>query len=379
MPKPFGWTDAAFILCVVAYVSGHGFGHSARQVEILRHLPAHIPLVVKTTAPEWFWRNELPRPFEFIAEAFDAGCIQSDSLTVDVPATLAAYQAVHERNRARWNREQAELRERDRLIVVTDVAAFPLVAAAGVGIPTVCVANFTWADIYADYVAEKSEFGPIVTKLEEYYRSTTLLLDADLSLPMPYFPDRERVGLVARKGDDRRDELLAALPPSAQNKRLALVYLGNWGFSLPYDRFAGFGGWHFVSLDDAPIPLSNWTKVSRELMAHPSLVASVDAVVSKAGYGLVGECLAHGTPLLYPPRTGFAEFAALHKALQAWPGGIVVTETDWANANFGPYLDAVPPRGETRSLPAPGGANAAARIARLWEENAISWKHSAPR
>lgn len=356
-------------MCVIAYVSGHGFGHSARQVEILRHLPAHIPLVVKTLAPEWFWRNELPRPFDFVAESFDAGCVQRDSLTVDVPATLAAYQAVHEQNRARWKTEQAEVWARKGAVVVTDVAAFPLILPPP-HVPTVCVANFTWADIYDEYVPLRSEFGPIVTKLQNYYGKASLLLDASLSLPMPYFPHRQSIGLVARTGENKRDHLLSVLPASAQNKRLALVYLGNWGFPLPYEKFADFEQWHFVSLEDAPAPLANWTKVSRDLMAHPSLVASVDAVLSKAGYGLTGECLAHGTPLLYPPRTGFAEFAALHQALSQWPGGIFVPESDFLSANFGPFLEAVPPLGTTRSLPAPGGKNAAAIITRLWEENA---------
>lgn len=354
-------------MCVVAYVSGHGFGHSARQVEILRHLPAYIPLVVKTAAPEWFWRAELPRPFELVADTFDAGCVQKDSLTVDVTATLAAYESVRAKNETRITNEVEDLRVRGARVVVTDVASFPLAVARTVGIPGVCVANFTWADIYGEYQNDAPAFAPLVRELEVQYAQTSLLLDAALSLPMPYFPHRESVGLVARTGRDERDRLIAALPPAVQTKRIALVYLGNWGFPIPYEKMAHIDGWHFVSLDDAPVPLPNWTRVPRDLMAHPSLVASVDAVVSKAGYGLCGECLAHGTPLLYPRRAGFAEFAALHAALSQWAGGLFVPESDFLSADFGPHLSRVPRRGETPALPAPGGENAAARIAALWE------------
>ncbi len=348
-------------------MSGHGFGHSARQVEILRHVPEGIPLVVKTRAPEWFWRAELPRPFEFVADAFDVGCVQNDSLSIDVPGTLAAYQAIRAQNETRRESEADYLRARGARVVLTDVAAFPLTLAKTLGIPGVCVANFTWADIYAAFQADEPAFTPLVQEMKEQYAQTSLLLDADLSLPMPYFPARENVGLVARAGTKEREALLAALPPNAQNKRLVLMYLGNWGFPLPYEKLADLTNWHFVSLGDAPVPLANWTRVPRDLMPHPSLVASVDAVVSKAGYGLCGECLAHGTPLLYPPRPGFAEFAALHAALTDWPGGIFVRESDWNQAHFAPYLDLVPPFGATPKLPAPGGKNAAARIAALWE------------
>ena len=240
--------------------------------------------------------------------------------------------------------------------MVTDVAAFPLILPPP-HVPTVCVANFTWADIYEEYIPIRSEFGPIVTKLKKLLRKRRACFWTQASAcRCRIFPQRESVGLVARTGENERDRLFAALPPAAQNKRLALVYLGNWGFSLPYEKIRRVfpnGTLYHWKMPRFRSPTGQ--KISRDLMAHPSLVASVDAVVSKAGYGLVGECLAHGTPLLYPPRTGFAEFAALHKALQNWSGGIFVTNDDWASANFGPYLDAVPPLGTTRTLPAPGG------------------------
>ena len=270
-------------MSVVAYVSGHGFGHSARQIEILRHLPAHIPFVVKTRAPEWFWRDELPRPFEFVVDSFDVGCVQHDSLSIDIPGTLAAYEAVRAQNEARREIEIADLRARGARVVLTDVAAFPLTLAKRLGIPGVCVANFTWADIYADYQAAEPAFAPLVSEMKAQYAQASLLLDAAMSLPMPYFPARESVGLVARAGTAERERLLAAWPSSAQEKRLVLMYLGNWGFPLPYERLADLTDWHFVSLDDAPVSLPNWTRVPRDLMPHPSLVASVDAVVYQSG------------------------------------------------------------------------------------------------
>ena len=86
-------------MALVAYVSGHGLGHSAREVTILRDLPAEIPLYVKTAAPEWFWRTEVKRPFTLIPESFDVGCLQTDSVTVDRAATKAAWLAQNQRDR----------------------------------------------------------------------------------------------------------------------------------------------------------------------------------------------------------------------------------------------------------------------------------------
>src|SRR5688500_14631935 len=129
-------------MAVVAYVSGHGFGHSVREIEILRRLPEDIPLVVKTTAPEWFWRQEVARPFEHVPAAFDVGCLQKDSIAIDVAGTYRAWGEMAARNGARLEEEAEDLRARGARVVVTDVASFPLLAAERAGIPGLCVANF---------------------------------------------------------------------------------------------------------------------------------------------------------------------------------------------------------------------------------------------
>ncbi len=351
-------------MCVVAYVSGHGFGHSAREVEVLRRLPPEIPLVVKTAAPEWFWREEVQRPFELVPDAYDVGCLQTNSLDVAAAATYDAYREVAARNEARRSEEEVDLRRRGARVVITDVPSFPLTIAAHLGLPGLCVANFTWTDIYAGLVDAEPRFMPVVVELEREYALATLLLDADLSLPMPYFPHRERIGLVARPHRERRDELVALLGVE-QTKRLALVYAGNWGLPLPWERLQTFTDWHFVSLAAPPVSVANLTVLPRRALPHADLVASVDLVISKAGYGLVGECLSAGTPLLYCPRPDFAENTALDAALSAWPGGLRASAEDFLAAHWEPFLKQVPPRGAVPRYTADGGENASGIIARF--------------
>jgi hypothetical protein len=349
---------------VVAYVSGHGLGHSAREVEVLRHLPADVPLVIKSTAPEWFWRAELRRPFTFLPDAFDVGCIQRDSLRIDVPATLAAWEAMAAQNTERYGTEADYLRRRGARVVVSDVPSLPLVAAARAGVPALCVANFTWVDIYRRFADQEPIFGAIADRLAGEYAEATLLLEAGLSLPMPYFSDRESVGLMARPGRERRADLLRHLPRMARGKRLALVYVGGWGLPIPYERVSAFGDWHFFSLDAPPVLPANWSVVPREALDHPDIVASVDLVISKPGYGLAAECLSCGTPLLFPPRPAFAEYDALVAALSSWPGGILIPEEDFVELRWRSYLERSPQRGATPSVAAPGGPAAAQAILR---------------
>ena len=91
---------------------------------------------------------------------------------------------------------------------------------------------------------------------------------------------------------------------------------------------------------------------------HPTwpggdLIASTDAAVAKAGYSTACEAMASGTPMIYPPRRGFAEFRSLDRALRDWPGGVPISSRDFQ----GLRLEARPgtgPLGRSRPAAVPG-------------------------
>lgn len=358
-------------MCIVVYVSGHGLGHSAREIALLPHLPPDIPLVVKTVAPRWFWDLEMPRPVTRVEDVFDVGCVQKNGLDIDLPATLAAWQEMDVRNRGRVETEAEDLRRRGARLVVSDVPSLALSAARQAGIPSACVCNFTWADIYRRFVDDLPAFGTIADRLEEEYTQADVAITTGFDLPMPYFPRKMSVGFTARTGQSRRDDLLRHLPPGAAQKRLALVYVGGWGLPIAYERVTAFRDWHFISLDAPPTTPANWTTLPKGLLDHRDLVASVDLAISKPGYGLAVECVTLGTPHLYPPRPSFAEYFALDVGLSQWAGGLRIPIEPFLAVDWAPYLEQVPPRGSLATQPAPGGIKAAEILARLYRGEKI--------
>ena len=77
---------------------------------------------------------------------------------------------------------------------------------------------------------------------------------------------------------------------------LVLASFGGFGLSIPT-----IGSLERHDRTGSPDRLPDGLK-------HEDIVAAADVVVSKPGYGIVSECAAHRTPLLYTSRGRFAEY-----------------------------------------------------------------------
>ena len=138
--------------------------------------------------------------------------------------------------------------------------------------------------------------------------------------------------MVVNQGRDRGGELRRLFGLKKTDK-LVYIYIGRYGQSdLDWSRLRRFAaqGVHFLGYQPEPhgkpdnfhlVPSADWP--------GGDLIASSDAIVAKAGYGTVCEAMARGTPMIYPPRSGFAEFRSLDRALRAWGGGVPISSRDF--------------------------------------------------
>lgn len=323
------------------YVSGHGYGHAIRTTQILRALPSDARIIVKTTAPASLFREELPgRNLEVVRGEYDCGSVQPDNLTVSAEETLRLYREIDRRN-ARLLNDEIDFLHRERIdCVVSDIASFPFKVAKLAGIPGIAVANFTWADIYEEY-AETPDDAALLAHIREEYSSATAALITPLSLPTAGdpFPHVEHVPLVARRGANLRHALMESfdLPNGIH---LALPYLGVWGMDIEWSRAAKLEDWVFLTFGEIPCQAKNIVSLSREKWAYGDVAASVDAVISKPGYGTVTECIASSVPLIYVPRHGFIEQDALIAGITLWGGGVPISEADFLAGDWEASLNA---------------------------------------
>ena len=76
-------------------------------------------------------------------------------------------------------------------------------------------------------------------------------------------------------------------------------------------------------------------------MRYEDLVGACDAVMTKPGYGIVAECIANGTPLIYTSRGRFAEYACLVAGIQAHLTHAFISNDDLLAGRWAAALESV--------------------------------------
>lgn len=286
------------------YISGHGFGHASRQVEIINAFAARQPgtrILVRSSAARWLLERTIKHPFELDARPVDTGVIQIDSLHLDARATIAAAREFYGTFEQRAGVEAEMLRANDVSLVISDAPPLASAAAARAGIRSVVMSNFTWDWIYQGYEAELQDAPELIPIIQAAYRDA----DAAWRLPMhggfETFRNITDVPFVARH---------SAHPASATRERVG----------LPRDArlvLPSFGGYGVEGLDLDTVDLPDGWQVVHGLreaeiydagLSYQDLVRAVDVVITKPGYGIVSECIANDRALVYTSRGRFPEY-----------------------------------------------------------------------
>lgn len=359
---------------IAIYVSGHGFGHAARVCEVLRalrRLSPDVACLVRSPLARWFFDFNLGFPIVYGACRLDVGVVQADSLAVDLPATCRAYAALeHDRERL-IAAELAALRPHAPALVFADIPGLAFAVAERLGVPGVAMSNFSWDWIYADYVAELPAFAPLAAALRQDYGRATMLLRLPLYGDLGAFRHIRDIPLVARR---------AAVAPATTRRRLGLppgdrlVLLSFGGLGLALDAAPRIAGVTFLATgasaagDEAPAGVRAVThpELTEAGLRYQDLVAACDAVLTKPGYGIVAECIANGTPMIYTARGRFAEYPCLVHGIDAHLPNAFIAPDDLRAGRWQAAVDAVlsQPR-RTLTVRIDGADVAAAALASL--------------
>ena len=353
---------------VAHYITAHGYGHGVRSSDVIRAVLAAAPeaeVAVTTGLGRDFLASRLPLEGGRVTVRegrLDVGMVQRDSVRADEEATLEALGRLLGERERRTEEEARWLEQWGADVVVADIPGIPLAAAAKAGVRGVAMGNFSWAWIYGAMKGKDRRWGEAEAAFLADYGKAELLLQLPFSPAMDEFRCRRvRVPLLARPGRARREEL-ARLTGADPGKRWTLLSFTTleWGEEA-LRRVEGMGGDEFFTVEPLEwAGVRNVHVVRRAWMPFSDVVASVDGVVSKPGYGILSDCVANGKGLVYADRTDFAEYPVLVEAMGRWLKAVHVDARELYAGRLEGALERLAAAPGPREALATGGAEVAA-------------------
>lgn len=338
-------------------ISSHGFGHLAITAPVLNALAEIAPnlrLTVRSGLPAAKLRQRIHVPYELIDGSSDFGYVMRDAIHIDRPASAAAYRQAHVDWAGRMAREASFLRRLQPDLVLTNVSYLPLAAASLAGIPAVSLCSLNWADLFRHFFGHESWAPAIHAEMLAAYRSASSFLRVTPGMPMSELGNFHNVGPIAALGH--------ALDLGLDGDKAVLVALGGISHRLPVEDWPRLPGIRWLVAAD-------WQCSHPDALTHEAfglgftdLLCSVDAIITKPGYGTFTEAACNGTPVLYQRREDWPEQDCLIEWLARHGQCREIAAETLLTGGFGTTLASLwrqpaPPRPE-----ATGAHEAAARL-----------------
>ena len=292
-------------------ISSHGFGHLAIAAPVLNELAGLRPglrLSVRSLLPPALLRQRIRVPFDLIAASSDFGFHMQDATRIDYAASAAAYRRAHADWPGRVAAEAALLHSLRPDLVLTNVSYLPLAGAAAAGIPALSLCSLNWADLFAHFFAHEPWAAAIHADILAAYRSARAFLRITPGMAMPTLPRLETIGPIAALG--RRHDL------GLGGDKAILVAMGGIQHCLPIESWPRRPGFRWLVPGHWPGRHADAIALEHFGLSFTDLLCSVDAVVTKPGYGTFVEAACNGTPVLYQRRDDWPEQDCLIAWLQ---------------------------------------------------------------
>ncbi len=356
------------------YISGHGYGHASREIETINALARRLPewqIVVRTSAPRWLFDRTAPPGLTLIEGPCDTGIVQIDSVRLAEDETIWRADAFYGELPRLVDAELVHLRRHDARLAIVDAPPLGCAAAAAGSIPSVVLSNFTWDWIYQAYTGPLASAPRLIPAIQESYRHARAAWRLPLYGGFETFSDVVDMPFVARHATVARAEVRRrlGLPPDAL---LALASFGGYGLhDFDPERLDCGDRWRVVLTGRGGRPagapcvrIIDENAVYDAGMRYEDLVAAVEVVVTKPGYGIISECIANDTAMLYTARGRFPEYDVMVEQMPRFLRCEYIDRESLVEGRWRESLDRLCARPPAPERPATDGADVIAeRIA----------------
>jgi len=365
---------------IVFYVSGHGFGHASRTIEVINAILVKRPetrIGVRTAAPRWLFDLTVKGKVTFSTLETDTGVVQVDSLTLDEADSIRRASAFHSDLVTRAASETRVLRELGAGLIVGDIPPLAFAVGGAAGIPSIGLGNFTWDWIYADY--PRVRLAPsLLPAIRTAYGKASMALRLPMSGGFESFSNVKDIPFIARHATRTREEVCKLLKLPA-DKPIVLASFGGYGIpGLETDALAKFKKYTVITTANLPLGRTrkemptaerkgSFISVNEEVMydagvRYEDLVGAAEVVVTKPGYGIIAEAIANDAAVLYTSRGHFPEYDVLVAEMPKYVRNAFIGHDDLFAGKWELHVDKLLAQPKFKKKPETNGADVAADI-----------------
>lgn len=326
---------------IAYYITPHGYGHAVRSLEILRRLsdlrPDIEPTII-TDLPDALLEHGLGKPPKLRRLRLEFGLYQNDSIQFDLEKSLELLSRLNEESETIIEREVSFLKREGIQVVVSDIGWLPFEAAARCGLPSIGISNFTWDWIYGPYGEKDPRWDPVISGCRRGYGKCSLFLRLPMHGDCSACPNIEDVPLVARKAGKSRSQVRSILGVRDDDRVVLVSFVT---LQLPQSAIRNLKtiqGTVFLYKGPMEFDIPGALKLDEAPISFPDAVGAADAVLTKPGYGIVSECLAQGTPIIYTERGDMVEYDVLVDTIERELASVFIDSQNFNAGNWEPSI-----------------------------------------
>ncbi|MCF6203988.1 MAG: hypothetical protein L3J59_10040 [Methylococcaceae bacterium] len=307
---------------IAVYITGHGHGHLSQTIEVLIALSKknqQMQFKIITSLPESVViariADKIPAAqFCYIHDKTntDIGVPMIDAMQVDHKKTVASYNKIHSHWDDHIHFEEQRIRALNIDIVLSNVGYIPLQAATNLSIPSVALCSLDWASTWQVFGGDDRAGKLILSQIILAYQSANQFLQMTPHLPMLFLDNKVSVPFVVRKGKSKR-QVLEEDCPHFIGKKLILISMGGMDAEIDFDQWPKVDRVIYIVTGNNCLP-KGYYHADTIGLDFSDIMASVDIVLTKTGYGMVVESVVNQTPLFYVARENWPE----HDIMLKW-------------------------------------------------------------
>ncbi|MDY2883010.1 MAG: glycosyltransferase family protein [Romboutsia timonensis] len=284
---------------IVFYISSHGFGHMTRCLaiieNILKNTNYNIYIACGSIQNEFarLCLQEYKNRVIYSDIVTDIGFVnKKNSLEVDIEKLESKLKQFINSWGNTCELEYNKLKNLDIKYIITDISPIGCILGKKLDRKVILISNFTWIEQYRNLNIDKN----IIHEFEKSYKSVNVFIRYELCLPITNMniEDKKDIGFICRQIDLKKVSRIkekygeSIFITCGKSATLNTINIKNYNKTIFTTSGINIVADKGVNIVELPINIED----------TQNYIAAGEMIISKAGWGTIGESLISHTPML---------------------------------------------------------------------------------